>query len=90
MFQRKFHIDDPSGTKEKKFHSAVAARFRSHKSKLVARHITKDKPYPPNSPKVDMKPWEIYEGFFTKDQWEEFEIYCNSPEFKVQYLLYII
>ncbi|KNA12929.1 hypothetical protein SOVF_120920, partial [Spinacia oleracea] len=32
-----------------------------------------------------MKPWEVYEGYFTEDQWTTFEIHSNLPEFKKKY-----
>ncbi|XP_021753209.1 uncharacterized protein LOC110718634 [Chenopodium quinoa] len=80
--KRKFHIDDPKGSKEKKFHEAVGARFRKHKSWLVSRFITKRTAPPPDSPSANIKPWELYEGYITEEQWKEFETYCNTDEFK--------
>ncbi|XP_021722660.1 uncharacterized protein LOC110690142 isoform X2 [Chenopodium quinoa] len=29
-----------------------------------------------------MKPWEVYEGYFTEEKWKRFEIYSKSAEFK--------
>ncbi|XP_021744712.1 uncharacterized protein LOC110710688 [Chenopodium quinoa] len=80
--KRKFHIDDPKGSKEKKFHEAFGARFRKHKSWLVSRFITKETAPPPDPPIANIKPWELYEGYITEEQWKEFETYCNTDEFK--------
>uniref|UniRef100_A0A803MRA3 Uncharacterized protein n=1 Tax=Chenopodium quinoa TaxID=63459 RepID=A0A803MRA3_CHEQI len=80
--ESKFHIDDPKGSKEKKFHEAVGARFRKHKSWLVSRFITKETAPPLDSPSANIKPWELYEGYITEEQWKEFETYCNINEFK--------
>uniref|UniRef100_A0A803MXY7 DUF8039 domain-containing protein n=1 Tax=Chenopodium quinoa TaxID=63459 RepID=A0A803MXY7_CHEQI len=80
--KRKFHIDYPKGSKEKKFHEAVGARFRKHKSWLVSRFITKENATPPNSPSANIKPWELYEGYITEEQWKEFETYCNTDELR--------
>ena len=78
-----FHIEDPSGERQKRFHSVVASRFSCHKSNLRARFITFKNPYPATSPKANMKPWEVYEGYFTEEKWKRFEIYSKSAEFKV-------
>ncbi|XP_021728431.1 uncharacterized protein LOC110695510 isoform X2 [Chenopodium quinoa] len=80
--KRKFHIYDPKGSKEKKFHEAVGARFRKHKSRLVSRFITKETAPPLDSPSANIKPWELYEGYITEEQWKDFEKYCNTDEFK--------
>ncbi|XP_021724232.1 uncharacterized protein LOC110691595 isoform X1 [Chenopodium quinoa] len=80
--KRMFHIEDPSGERQKRFHSVVASRFSCHKSNLRARIITFKNPYPATSPKANMKPWEVYEGYFTEEKWKRFEIYSKSAEFK--------
>ncbi|XP_021747746.1 uncharacterized protein LOC110713605 isoform X2 [Chenopodium quinoa] len=80
--KRMFHIEDPSGERQKRFHSAVASRFSCHKSNLRARFITFKNPYPATSPKANMKPWEVYEGYFTEEKWKRFKIYSKSAEFK--------
>ncbi|XP_021718460.1 uncharacterized protein LOC110686153 isoform X2 [Chenopodium quinoa] len=80
--KRMFHIEDPSGERQKRFHSAVASRFSCHKSNLRERFITFKNPYPATSPKANMKPWEVYEGYFTEEKWKRFEIYSKLAEFK--------
>ncbi|KAL2937211.1 tRNA pseudouridine synthase A [Bienertia sinuspersici] len=82
--KQKFHIDDPKGVKEKNFHMAVGARFRRFKSWLIARFITKTKAPSDDSPNAQLKPWELYEGYITEDQWKEFEAYVKSEEFKAK------
>lgn len=81
--QRKFHINDPEGVKEKNFHMAVAARFRRFKSWLNARFITKTIVPPVDSYNAQLKPWELYSGYITEDQWKDFENYYTSDDFKV-------
>lgn len=81
--QKLFHIDDPNGVRKKNFNRALAARFRCHKSDLVARFINKKKAPKEGNPNADKKPWELYEGFITQEQWQTFEAYVASDEFKV-------
>ena len=61
----------------------MSARFRKHKSWLVARFITKEVAPRKGSPNADKKPWELYNGYFIEEQWKEFKLYCQSDEFKV-------
>jgi hypothetical protein len=61
----------------------VGARFRKFKSWLIARFITKVEAPAGESPSANIKPWELYEGYITEEQWNNFETYCSTEEFKV-------
>lgn len=81
--QNKFHIDeDPEGLRKKQFLKQLSHRFRSRKSKLIARFIKKTKG-PKEGPNANIEPWVLYEGQFTKEQWMTFVEYVQSQEFQV-------
>ena len=81
--QKLFHIDDPNGVRKKNFLRALAARFRNHKSDLVARFINRKTAPKAGNPNAEKKPWELYQGFITEEQWKTFEAYVASDQFKV-------
>jgi hypothetical protein len=79
-----FNIDDPHGDLKKTFLRAVGARVRQYKSNYIARFITKTRAPKEGSATADLRPWEVYPGRFTEDEWKAFEEYVTtSEEFKV-------
>ena len=78
-----FQIDDPEGKKKRLFERAVGARRRKLRSQLVSRFIKKEKAPKEGNPNANKKPWELYGSFITKEQWERFEAYVGTKEFKV-------
>ena len=81
--QKLFHIDDPNGVRKKNFLRALAARFRNHKAELVGRFLIKKNAPKEGNPNADKKPWELYQGFITQEQWKTFEASVASDQFKV-------
>lgn len=76
-------MEDPEGERKMNFLKGVAARFRNRKTRLVRRFIRRKNAPKKGNPNSDRKPWEIYEGQFTEEDWRSFEAYVATEKFMV-------